>query len=150
MSWEKQWQALATTIRGEAIERTLDVLREQYVLRDIEPPEIDSRVGYLSGPITHSQNPHREFAVAAANLRRRGAVVVSPMELTQHDDYLANMARDFVVCCSVDCGYMIPGWELSHGSAAEARLLNFLGRPLLDARTAASILSADSRLPAAV
>jgi hypothetical protein len=93
-----------------------------------------SRKLYLSGPMTGlPQLNFPAFHRAAARLRERGYVVVSPAELNPDNTvtWQAAMRTDIKALCDCDAIALMPGWEKSAGAQLELHVAHRLGLEVL-------------------
>lgn len=109
------------------------------------------KVAYLAGPMRSKPLFNfPAFDAAAADLRTRGYVVISPAELDREAgfepsnlpadfdwngvpvgfDLSAAIRRDFEAIMRADLLIMLPGWQRSKGATAEAAIAGWRGIPV--------------------
>jgi len=91
---------------------------------------------YLSGPITGIPDSNRPlFASVAADLRRRGYDVVSPIEhdhLAAGNDWSDYLRKDLRLIADCDAIAVLPKWNRSRGARLEVYIAITLGMPVLE------------------
>lgn len=107
---------------------------------------------YLAGPMRGwAQFNFPTFHRVAAELRKRGHIVISPAEMDMDMDKLDvstataetepphdlahYMKRDLAAVCECDAVATLPGWEKSAGARLEVHVARVCGIPILHADT---------------
>lgn len=81
-------------------------------------------IGYLSGPITGNKDYRRQFAKAAAALKKMGYNIINPAAIddaipVECMSYEAIMRIDLELLATADYLVQLPGWEDSKGANRE-------------------------------
>lgn len=100
---------------------------------------------YICGPMRdYPRFNFDAFDAAAADLRGRGMVVISPADIDreigfdpdEHDESffepLELIRRDVAAVLKSDCVVVLPGWDRSIGACAEAAIARWANKPVME------------------